>query len=144
MTESKFPPRKFCSVCGYPFFALFWKFYNIKIIFFCCCCLSTLTLKLFIFLIFTFPSSYTCIQCGSKYCTIRCQQTHKDTRYNIFLYKKLKAVLNFFVINNVNYFFISHLKVASNGLPSWNMTFFCETICLLITVFIFLKCCKIE
>lgn len=40
---SKFPARKFCSVCG-------------------------------------FPSNYTCVQCGMRYCSNNCQLTHKDTR----------------------------------------------------------------
>lgn len=40
---SAFPPRKFCSVCG-------------------------------------FDCTYTCVQCGTKYCSTKCLQTHKDTR----------------------------------------------------------------
>ena len=40
---SRFPARKFCSVCG-------------------------------------FVSSYVCVQCGTKYCSSKCLQTHKDTR----------------------------------------------------------------
>lgn len=27
-----------------------------------------------------FPSSYTCIPCGAKYCSIKCLGTHLDTR----------------------------------------------------------------
>ncbi len=27
-----------------------------------------------------FPSSYNCVQCGFKFCSSECQQTHKDTR----------------------------------------------------------------
>jgi len=27
-----------------------------------------------------FPSSYTCITCGTRYCCIRCLETHQDTR----------------------------------------------------------------
>lgn len=27
-----------------------------------------------------FPSNYTCISCGSRYCCIRCLGTHQDTR----------------------------------------------------------------
>lgn len=27
-----------------------------------------------------FPSTYTCIQCGTKYCCSKCLQMHKDTR----------------------------------------------------------------
>ncbi|CAH1781526.1 unnamed protein product, partial [Owenia fusiformis] len=27
-----------------------------------------------------FPSNYTCVQCGSRYCCIRCLGTHQDTR----------------------------------------------------------------
>merc|ERR1719239_180197 len=27
-----------------------------------------------------FPSSYTCVQCGARYCTVRCLGTHQDTR----------------------------------------------------------------
>ena len=27
-----------------------------------------------------FPSSYNCVQCGFKFCSIECQQVHKDTR----------------------------------------------------------------
>jgi zinc finger HIT domain-containing protein 1 len=27
-----------------------------------------------------FPSSYTCIACGAKYCCVRCLGTHQDTR----------------------------------------------------------------
>jgi len=27
-----------------------------------------------------FPSSYTCVTCGTKYCTLRCLETHQDTR----------------------------------------------------------------
>ncbi|RNA20544.1 zinc finger HIT domain-containing 1 [Brachionus plicatilis] len=41
--DTKFPKRKFCSVCG-------------------------------------FYSNYTCVQCGSRYCSTKCLQTHKDTR----------------------------------------------------------------
>ena len=40
---SRFPARKFCSVCG-------------------------------------FPSTYVCVQCGTKYCCSKCLQTHKETR----------------------------------------------------------------
>ncbi|KAK2155717.1 hypothetical protein LSH36_233g08158 [Paralvinella palmiformis] len=47
---SHFPERHFCSVCGYPC-----KFH-------------------------TFPSNYTCVQCGSRYCSVRCLGTHQDTR----------------------------------------------------------------
>ncbi|XP_059475743.1 zinc finger HIT domain-containing protein 1 [Neocloeon triangulifer] len=27
-----------------------------------------------------FPSSYTCVQCGARYCCVRCLGTHQDTR----------------------------------------------------------------
>jgi len=27
-----------------------------------------------------FPSSYSCVTCGTKYCTLRCLETHQDTR----------------------------------------------------------------
>jgi len=27
-----------------------------------------------------FPSTYTCVQCGVKYCSIKCYSTHQDTR----------------------------------------------------------------
>jgi len=27
-----------------------------------------------------FPSSYNCVTCGTKYCCIRCLETHQDTR----------------------------------------------------------------
>jgi zinc finger HIT domain-containing protein 1 len=27
-----------------------------------------------------FPSNYTCVQCGAKYCCVRCLGTHQDTR----------------------------------------------------------------
>lgn len=27
-----------------------------------------------------FPSNYTCVQCGSRYCSVRCLGTHQDTR----------------------------------------------------------------
>ncbi|XP_005110524.1 zinc finger HIT domain-containing protein 1 [Aplysia californica] len=27
-----------------------------------------------------FPSNYTCVQCGTRYCCVRCLGTHKDTR----------------------------------------------------------------
>lgn len=27
-----------------------------------------------------FPSSYTCVTCGTKYCSLRCLETHQDTR----------------------------------------------------------------
>lgn len=27
-----------------------------------------------------FPSNYTCIACGTRYCSVRCLGTHKDTR----------------------------------------------------------------
>lgn len=27
-----------------------------------------------------FPSNYTCIQCGTRYCCVRCLGTHQDTR----------------------------------------------------------------
>lgn len=27
-----------------------------------------------------FPSSYTCVQCGTRYCSSRCVHTHQDTR----------------------------------------------------------------
>jgi len=40
---SKFPPRAFCSVCG-------------------------------------FEAPYNCVQCGSKFCSTKCLQTHQDTR----------------------------------------------------------------
>ncbi|XP_054708969.1 zinc finger HIT domain-containing protein 1-like [Uloborus diversus] len=40
---SKYPPRHFCSVCG-------------------------------------FSSNYTCVQCGARFCSIKCNGTHKDTR----------------------------------------------------------------
>lgn len=60
---SKFPERKFCSVCG-------------------------------------FPSPYTCVKCGLRYCSGKCLRTHEETRsvdddgpgfdfrlaYNIFIY----------------------------------------------------------
>lgn len=42
-TPSKFPPRHFCAVCG-------------------------------------FPSNYTCIPCGARYCSVKCLGTHLDTR----------------------------------------------------------------
>ena len=28
-----------------------------------------------------FPSAYTCVSCGARYCCVRCLGTHKDTRY---------------------------------------------------------------
>lgn len=40
---SKYPPRHFCSICGY-----FGK--------------------------------YSCVRCGSKYCSIKCNKTHAETR----------------------------------------------------------------
>ena len=40
---SKFPPRFFCSVCG------FW-------------------------------AKYSCTRCGLRYCSMKCQETHKETR----------------------------------------------------------------
>ncbi|CAG8627348.1 12230_t:CDS:2 [Funneliformis caledonium] len=40
---SRFPPRKFCSVCG-------------------------------------FISAYACKKCGMKYCSLRCKETHEETR----------------------------------------------------------------
>ncbi|CAN8004521.1 unnamed protein product [Ixodes hexagonus] len=40
---SKFPPRHFCAVCG-------------------------------------FPSNYTCVSCGSRYCSVKCLGIHRDTR----------------------------------------------------------------
>lgn len=40
---SKYPQRKFCSVCG-------------------------------------FKANYTCVQCGSPFCCIRCYGIHQDTR----------------------------------------------------------------
>lgn len=40
---SLYPPRHFCSVCGY-------------------------------------PSVYTCIKCGMKYCSTSCLGTHRETR----------------------------------------------------------------
>lgn len=27
-----------------------------------------------------FPSNYTCVQCGSRYCSVKCLGTHQDTR----------------------------------------------------------------
>ncbi|XP_046853744.1 zinc finger HIT domain-containing protein 1-like [Xenia sp. Carnegie-2017] len=27
-----------------------------------------------------FPSNYTCVQCGARYCSVKCLGTHKDTR----------------------------------------------------------------
>ena len=27
-----------------------------------------------------FPSQYTCVTCGTRYCCLRCQETHQDTR----------------------------------------------------------------
>jgi len=43
VSESRYPPRKLCAVCG-------------------------------------FPSQYTCVTCGTKYCCLKCQETHQDTR----------------------------------------------------------------
>ena len=43
VSESRYPPRKLCAVCG-------------------------------------FPSQYTCVTCGTRYCCLRCQETHQDTR----------------------------------------------------------------
>ncbi|KAI7858152.1 hypothetical protein BDC45DRAFT_565502 [Circinella umbellata] len=40
---SKYPPRHFCSVCG-------------------------------------FQSSYKCLRCGMKYCSVKCLGTHQETR----------------------------------------------------------------
>lgn len=40
---SRYPPRHFCAVCG-------------------------------------FPSNYTCVQCGARYCSVKCYGIHKDTR----------------------------------------------------------------
>lgn len=40
---SKYPPRHFCAVCG-------------------------------------FPSNYTCVTCGARYCCVKCLGTHQDTR----------------------------------------------------------------
>lgn len=40
---SRFPPRHFCAVCG-------------------------------------FPSCYTCVTCGARYCSSKCLTTHTDTR----------------------------------------------------------------
>ncbi|KAI8062580.1 zinc finger HIT domain-containing protein 1 [Gongronella butleri] len=40
---SQYPPRHFCSVCGY-------------------------------------TSAYKCLRCGMKYCSVRCLETHRDTR----------------------------------------------------------------
>jgi len=34
----------------------------------------------------TFPSNYTCVTCGSRYCCIRCLGTHQDTRYGCDLW----------------------------------------------------------
>ncbi|KAI9470415.1 hypothetical protein BDB00DRAFT_252871 [Zychaea mexicana] len=41
---SQYPPRHFCSVCG-------------------------------------FSSSYKCLRCGMKYCSVRCLGTHQETRF---------------------------------------------------------------
>ena len=30
---------------------------------------------------FTFPSTYTCVTCGTRYCCVRCLGTHLDTRW---------------------------------------------------------------
>lgn len=27
-----------------------------------------------------FTSTYTCVQCGARYCSVRCQDMHKETR----------------------------------------------------------------
>jgi len=27
-----------------------------------------------------FPAPYVCVTCGTRYCTLRCQETHQDTR----------------------------------------------------------------
>ena len=27
-----------------------------------------------------FPAGYTCVTCGTRYCSLRCQETHQDTR----------------------------------------------------------------
>ena len=27
-----------------------------------------------------FPSQYTCVTCGTRYCCLKCQETHQDTR----------------------------------------------------------------
>ncbi|KAI8147573.1 hypothetical protein BJV82DRAFT_352094 [Fennellomyces sp. T-0311] len=40
---SKYPPRQFCSVCG-------------------------------------FQSTYKCLRCGMKYCSVKCLGTHQETR----------------------------------------------------------------
>ena len=32
----------------------------------------------------TFQSMYTCIQCGTKYCSTKCLHTHKETRFVFF------------------------------------------------------------
>ncbi|GBB92149.1 hypothetical protein RclHR1_19700007 [Rhizophagus clarus] len=40
---SRYPPRKFCSVCG-------------------------------------FISAYACKKCGMKYCSLKCKETHEETR----------------------------------------------------------------
>lgn len=44
---SRYPPRHFCAVCG-------------------------------------FPSNYTCVQCGARYCCIKCFGIHKGTRCSKF------------------------------------------------------------
>ncbi|CAG8539759.1 4533_t:CDS:2 [Diversispora eburnea] len=41
--KSRFPPRKFCSVCG-------------------------------------FLANYSCKTCGMKYCSVKCLETHEETR----------------------------------------------------------------
>ncbi|KAG8175511.1 hypothetical protein JTE90_009145 [Oedothorax gibbosus] len=40
---SKYPPRKFCAVCG-------------------------------------FKAPYTCVQCGTRFCSVKCYGVHQDTR----------------------------------------------------------------
>ena len=29
----------------------------------------------------TFPSNYTCVSCGARYCCVKCLGTHQDTRW---------------------------------------------------------------
>lgn len=35
---------------------------------------------------YRFPSAYTCVSCGARYCSVRCLGTHKDTRYDFWLF----------------------------------------------------------
>ncbi|OQR86981.1 hypothetical protein ACHHYP_09634 [Achlya hypogyna] len=63
---AKTPPRHFCVVCGYPFRYSLHAACTSKTV------LRSLTRR-------TLFSDYTCGRCGSRFCSVRCGDQHKET-----------------------------------------------------------------